>query len=276
MRTAVARGRLAARRVGQTPTTFVNWRALLGGMALETVGRGPETLTFRTRTGLTLYSPNRPGARVPVYEIFAEDAYRLAWTLGPLIERPVGVLDIGGHIGTFAMRLAQLHPTAQITSYEPSPTTAGYLRRNVAANGFGDRAHVVQAAVSETRGRAAFSDNGAGSGENGLVAVVPSTTAPTEVRTVTFADAVADAKTAIDLVKIDCEGGEYAIVLGSEPQDWSSVSRVVMEFHPVPGHSWDELRTRFEAWGFAVQHVQTQNGYGCAWLSRSPLPPFPH
>src|SRR5882757_5769220 len=91
---------LDAKRVAQTPKAFVNWPTVLKDLAAEKLGRGPAELHFQTRGGLKINTPNRPGARVPIYEIFAEDCYRLDWFLGGLGGRPLNVVDIGGHVGT--------------------------------------------------------------------------------------------------------------------------------------------------------------------------------
>ena len=264
-----------ARRVVETPRTFTNWPQVFLDMALGRSGRGPAELTFKTRSGITINTPNRPGARVPVYEIFAEDCYRLEWLLGDLLNRPISVIDIGGHVGTFSVRLTQLHPNASVQTFEPSSTTASFLRRNVTQNGVADRVTVNERALSSTSGRAMYDDNGAGSGLNGLVALGHSSGVATEVETITFADAVAKAGGSVDVVKIDCEGGEFDLVLGSSPETWASVQRVVIESHPVSGHDWPELRDWFAAIGLTVQdEIITQYGYACAWLSRTPLPAF--
>jgi FkbM family methyltransferase len=265
------RARYHARRLVQTPRTFANWPRLLAGMARQPFGKGPRELTFRTRDGVTITCPNEPGARVPVYEIFAEDCYQLAPFLGPLMNRPVQVIDVGGHIGTFSCRLTKLHPRASIMAYEPSAVTADYLRRNIAQNQVADRVQVFESALAATTGTAVFSDNGAGSGLNSLRSGHGSEGVETEVPTVSFDEAVASAPAPIDVVKIDCEGGEYDLVLGSSADSWSSVQRVVVEFHPVPGHGWTELRERFEAVGLRVQQESTLAGYGCVWLSREPV-----
>jgi FkbM family methyltransferase len=266
------------KRVAQSPAAFSNWPRVLSDMARERFGGGPETLSFATRTGLTIDCPNRPGARVPIYEIFAEDCYRFDWFLGALRDRPIHVLDIGGHIGTFACRLAQLHPSARIDSYEPSPTTAAFLRRNVERNGFADRISVVEAAIASTTGYAELDDNGAGSGLNGLVSAGHGSTATsTKVRTVAFDEVIAGIGAPVDVVKMDCEGGEYDLVYGSSPQNWESVQRVVLEYHSVPGQSWEELRSWFAERGLTVQaHVASGVGLGSAWLSREPLPGATH
>lgn len=272
---SVLRSRLLrARRIAQTARTFTNWAPMLRDMALERVGHGPQTLRFHTRTGISIDCPNRPGARVPIYEIFAEDCYRFEWFLGPLLRRPIQVIDVGGHIGTFSCRLAQLHPQAVITAFEPSPTTAHYLRRNVEQNAMSDRVTVREQAVAGSSGYAAFDDNGAGSGLNGLKNAGHSTGTAVKVEAVSFDDVVAGLGAPVDVVKVDCEGGEYDLVLGSSPQSWVSVQRVVLEHHPVAGHGWPELREWFEAAGLHEQEEDFAGFHGCVWLSREPLPAF--
>jgi FkbM family methyltransferase len=247
---------------------------VLFDMAREKVGSGPATLTFVARSGLRMQCPNVPGARVPLYEIFAEDSYRFDWFLGALARQPLSVLDIGGQVGTFSCRLAQLQPQASITTYEPSPTTADFLRRNVTANGLGDRVTVVQQALAASEGTAQFDDNGAGSGENSLVDGARGAVGTITVETTTF-DAVVAAKGPVQLVKMDCEGGEYDLVYASSPESWASVQRLVIEYHPVSGQSWAKLRGWFEKVGLTVQHEETEGGVGVAWMSKEQLPPLP-
>jgi len=266
--------RLRLRRLAQTPRTFTNWAPVLKDMALGAVGRGPAELTFRLRTGMRIDCPNRPGARVPIYEIFAEDCYRFEWFLGQLLDRPIQVIDIGGHVGTFTCRLTQLHPKAQVQAFEPSATTAAFLSRNVQNNGVADRVSVNQKALAATSGHAVFDDNGAGSGLNGLQALGHSTGIATSVETVAFDEVIAATPHPVDVVKIDCEGGEYDLVLGSARESWRDVQRVVIEWHPVSGHAWPELRDWFAGVGLHVQDQDVAGVHGCVWLSREPLPAF--
>jgi FkbM family methyltransferase len=264
-----------AKRVAQSPGAFANWPRVLTDMARERFGGGPDTLSFAPRSGLLIDCPNQPGARVPIYEIFAEDCYRFEWFLGSLRERPILVFDIGAHVGTFACRLAQIHPTATIQTYEPSPTTARFLRKNVEQNGFGDRITVFETALAATTGFADLDDNGGGSGLNGLVSAGHGSTATsTRVQTVAFDEAIAKAGQPVDVVKMDCEGGEYDLVYGSSPQSWDSVQRIVLEYHEVPGQSWEQLRAWFGERGFTVEaHKPAHEKLGSAWLSREPLAP---
>ena len=268
-------GAYTARRVAQTPVVFSNWPAILSDMVREKVGNGPETIHYVTRSGVKIDSPSYPGARLPVYETFGDDTYLVRSFLGSLIERPIGALDIGAHIGTFTCRLAQLHPGATIQSFEPSAVTAGFLQRNVEQNGFGDRVTVSIRALGAESGVSVFlDDNMGGSALNYLLDAdeQPAIGTATEVKTISFDEVVNKSPRPIEFVKIDCEGSEYDFVPASSPESWASVKRIVMEYHPIPGKSWADLRAWFGNLGFTViKDVSTFEGLGNAWLSRDPV-----
>jgi FkbM family methyltransferase len=262
-------GRLAHRavRIAQTPRVFRNWPTVLRELA-----GGPRragTLTFETRTGLRISCPNVPGARVPVYEVFAENCYRLDTFLGPLLREPLRVVDIGAHVGTFACHLAAAAPEARIACFEPSPVSAAHLRGNVLANGFADRVLVREVAVTARAGQSVLADNGGGSALNTLLAEGEADGAGLTVDTTTFDALVAGWDGPADVVKIDCEGGEYDLVLGSSPQSWAAVRRVVLEYHPHARHTWPQLRRWFADRGLLVTAERPQGPrQGTAWLAR--------
>ncbi|EFQ82076.1 methyltransferase, FkbM family [Aeromicrobium marinum DSM 15272] len=262
----------ALRRVRQTVGGFDNGPRLLVDMARQAVTGKPEEITFRTRDGAVATIPNRPGARVPVYEIFVEDEYRLDWFTADLGPEPVA-LDIGAHIGCFSVAFARRHPGARVDAYEASPSTAAYLQRNIADNHLGDRVHGNNLAVQAVAGHLELADNGAASGHNGVLHLDTETRRVT-VPSVAMADVLQVSGRSADLVKMDTEGGEYDMVLGSQPGDWAGVRRVVMEYHNLPGHSWEELETFFDSAGLSLVHRQKfGTGLGMAWLSRDPLAP---
>ena len=265
----IQRFRHAARRVGQTLTDFENGPRLLGGIAARAISGRPDELVFRVDDRLNVICPNRPGARVPVYEVFAEDTYRLSWFTGDLGDDPVAV-DIGAHIGCFALAFARQHPKGQIEAFEASPSTAVYLQRNIDHNGLSDRVHCHQVAVASKTGTLVFADNVGGSSLNGITA--PEGATQIEVPCVTVADAFASAGVGVEVVKIDTEGAEYDMVLNSRSEDWAGVRRVVMEYHDVAGHSWVELEAFFSEAGFlTVAHEPVNPRQGTVWLSREAL-----
>lgn len=253
---------LTLRRTAQTLSTFQNGPALLAGLA----GWGSKkSLLFRTRAGCTVACPNFPGARVPIYEVFAEDAYRIR-KLGDLGTNPV-ILDIGAHIGCFSLAAAMTYRTATIAAYEASPSTATWLARNIADNGLAERVTTHAAAISNHDGVIKFADNARGSSLNGLTA--SSDTAQVEVPCVRLSRVLAELGPRISLVKIDTEGAEYGMVAGTQPSDWAGVERVVLEYHDVDGHTWSELRDFFTESGLIVHRIEEASArQGTAWLAR--------
>lgn len=257
----------AGRRVVQTLQGFSNGPGLLTALGRQALTGRPEEVTFRMRRGGQITVPNRPGARVPLYEIFVEDEYRLDQIFADLGPSPT-VLDIGAHVGCFSVAVAHLFPEARVHAYEASPSTAAYLERNVVDNGLGARIATHPLAVTAVAGELELADNGAASGHNGVLHLSEDVRT-VRVPTVTMDDVLAGDGQGVDVVKIDTEGGEYDMVLGSRPESWAPVRRVVMEYHPLPGHDWTELERFFADAGLhVVERVPFANGLGMAWLSR--------
>lgn len=263
---------LAVKRVRQTIGGFDNGPALLAAMARQGVTGKPEELVFRMAPQTTITVPNKPGARVPVYEIFVEDEYRLAWFTADLGDAPVA-LDIGAHVGCFSVAFARRHPGARVDSYEASPSTAVFLERNIGDNDLEPRVHVNNLAVQGVAGTLELADNGAASGHNGVLHLTEKSK-KVSVRSIAMGEALTVSGRSADLVKIDTEGGEYDMVLGSNPGDWAGVRRVVLEYHDLTGHSWEELEAFFTSAGIHLVHREKfQERLGMAWLSRDPMTP---
>ena len=63
------------------------------------------------------------------------------------------VLDVGAHIGFFAMHMAGLvGPEGSVTAFEPYDENADLLERSIQENHFGDRVRVDRAAVGRSAG----------------------------------------------------------------------------------------------------------------------------
>ena len=55
-----------------------------------------------------------------------------------------------------------------------------------------------------------------------------------------------------DLLKIDCEGDEYEILLGASPDVLNRIGTVILEWHDIPGHSPERLEQHLEKAGFST------------------------
>lgn len=257
----------ALRRVRQT-FEFANGASVLASLASARTPWKREELTFRTKGGTTVACPNVAGARLAVYEHFVEDSYRIGELTAGLRDDFV-VLDVGAQVGAFALAITAAVPNASVHAYEASPATAAWLQRNVDANGRGDRIRVHASAIADHVGSLEFADLGGASVHNGITA--PEGATLVQVPCTTFAEAMTVAGGQVEILKMDAEGAEYDSILSSDPAIWSSVQRVVMEYHPVAGHSWSELEDFFAGVGLGLVRDQPEDrpGLGLAWLARA-------
>jgi FkbM family methyltransferase len=154
------------------------------------------------------------------------------------------VLDIGGHIGLFAILLAKRYPGVRIFSYEPHPRNFALFRRNLELNGI-DCVTLYPEAVSCDGRLITLAGNPANSGAptahsrtlgHARVAGVPSLTL----------DQMLDRECMerCSLLKIDCEGSEYEALTAAH--GWGRVERLCGEFHSnrllrSRGHSPERL-----------------------------------
>ena len=142
-----------------------------------------------------------------------------------LAARPGGprVLDLGGHVGFFALDAVHRWPGARITALEPDPRSAELYRATIAANGLGDAVRLLERVAAAAPGTADFASGlGVSSYAAGSSAEHPSR----PVQAIDVLPLMAEA----DLVKMDIEGGEWAIL--EDPRAASAVGPViVLEFH---------------------------------------------
>jgi len=68
-------------------------------------------------------------------------------------------LDVGAHVGVFAITIAALRPDCRVVAFEPMPPAQTRLRQNLAANAI-TNVEVIEAAVADFSGKLSFSDNG--------------------------------------------------------------------------------------------------------------------
>ncbi|MFT3787529.1 MAG: FkbM family methyltransferase [Tepidisphaeraceae bacterium] len=213
------------------------------------------------------HAPNKSvTARVLGFRISAFDAKALLYLLREVwIDEPYAIdlpesptiVDCGANIGASVLFFALRHPRATILAYEPNPHAFAMLRKNVEANGLQNRVKLVNAALSDAPGSAElfFGDDQAslaGSLNAGRGGDRSAT-----VELIRLSDEVRAKLSgrSIDLVKIDVEGAEHAVVRDMEASGLiGQVGKYAIEYHnnldaAGPG-KLGELLARFERAGF--------------------------
>jgi FkbM family methyltransferase len=119
------------------------------------------------------------------------------------------LFDVGAHVGYYSMLGASLVGSAgRVHAFEPQPRNAGYLRGHLALNRFSN-VTVTETAISDRPGTASFAP-GTGSGTGRL-----SGSGGEEVKTTTLDHYTRETGAEPDVMKIDVEGAEVAVLEGA-------------------------------------------------------------
>lgn len=242
--------------------------------ARELAGRNLEARYRLRETGAFVHVRHPRLDMWVIDELFHRQVYRPpkeVFHLLASLPRPVRFADLGAHVGMASVFFGSLFPEARVTAFEPNSSSAEVLRRTIKSNGVDDRWTVIQACAATEEGNAEFSD------AFHISRMSPRQSTPTSlerdratasVPTVDVFPLIGDA----DLVKIDIQGGEWA-VLGDPRFSDLAAKAVVLEYHPHlcpaadPGpHAVGLLRQA----GFTVGTISDHHGgEGTVWAWKS-------
>jgi FkbM family methyltransferase len=230
---------------------FTRWWA---GRAWRAVSAGVSPLSYlghyalgrwRLRVhGVPVSTRNRRVAWQIANDIYEKREYDIP---GFVVQPGWRVVDVGAHIGLFAMLAASRG--ARVVSFEPHPDSAAHLRANTAKWDVECHEAAVVGAPSgplrlyvhpqrDTRNSLVPRDVGDGT----------ALTAAVEVPTVTLAEALGDG---CDLLKLDIEGAEFELFTAARDA-LAKADRIIAELHPFAGDPDDAVR-QLEAAGFDVR-----------------------
>ena len=154
------------------------------------------------------------------------------------------ILDIGANVGSFALWAEMRWPGSRIRSFEPNPGTFAFLQRNT--DGHPGITITNAALFPGDMKRAKFFARYAGDGEAGLETYARDTFRPGAEGSTFEVDVVDPGKLAsADIVKIDIEGGEAAVLASL---DLSRTALVLAEFQNRRNR--DAMRQTLTAAGF--------------------------
>src|SRR5262245_22850791 len=215
-------------------------------------------------------------------EIYEQEAY-----LHRGFELPANpvIVDIGANIGLFTMFMKDRFPGATIYAFEPAPQTYACLAHNTAR--FGRSVRTFEVGVSDVDGATSFTfypgysvlsgfhtdrERDCSLIVNSIMYFVDGGTrradverlvhdrfqqaVVTEVRTRTLSQVIDEQDIfGIDLLKIDAEKSELAILRGIADEHWPIIDRIILEVHEPA--ELDIVRSILAAKGFEI-HVEQE------------------
>lgn len=197
-----------------------------GAMAAAKIitGIGQEVLAH-TSDGVRFASPNDRS----LFHHLTNSTAKIEAIVGCIAPDAKTIVDLGGNVGLFSLLAARRCPNADIFCYEPDPSLAKIARRNLKSQ---PRVTVIECAVAASRGTATFftsrQSNQIGSLERGAVTTFDSHPRETTVQTIPVAD-VFSGFDAIDFLKVDIQGGEWAAFSADQGKCLQKVQAAVFE-----------------------------------------------
>jgi FkbM family methyltransferase len=173
--------------------------------------------------------------RTALYDMIAEvvdyDCYqlkKLEWEPG----RDRYIVDIGANVGVTALVLSQI-PGARVVCYEPDAGNCAFLRGNIERNGISN-VNVVQAAVAGSDGALEFQTDAESTGGRLVAAGAALSKTALKVDTVSLSRVLEQFdEHQVDLIKCDCEGGEYTIIEQLTPAIAARIRNLSIEVHDL-------------------------------------------
>ncbi|WP_197097623.1 FkbM family methyltransferase [Pelagovum pacificum] len=227
-------------------TLLTGLRAPLSTIALFLVPSRvvPTTITLR-RTGLSFEVREPMDAWVVKETCLDRDYFRDFAEPAP----DWRILDIGAGLGDFTVLAASLAPDGVVHAYEPFADSFALLGRNLRRNGITTATIHNEAAAARDGTRALLP----GRARAGMQVFGPG-----EGIEATSLARILDRLPGrrCDFMKIDCEGGEFDLILNGADQ-LHRVDRIALEYHEaLTNHTSDELIACLRSEGFVVRRAR--------------------
>jgi len=209
------------------------------------------SIPLRLRNGCRLYARPFTIDEVVIREVWSDEVY------SPRMIRDLArgglVIDIGAHIGIFALFAISTGLATRVLCYEPFLANFRLLNKNIKENNLAG----VQAfplAVLDRRGNdVLYSRDSTNTGGHSFFL---EGAASTVVKTITLEDVFASNNVErCELLKIDAEGSEYRILMGAPRSVLQRVNSIALEYHVFgerDRHRLENLRNFLDQNGFSV------------------------
>jgi FkbM family methyltransferase len=162
------------------------------------------------------------------------------------------VLDIGAGFGAFAIDAAARCLRSNVYAIEPSPEPYARLVRGIELNGL-DNVRPLRMAVGARNGQALLNVSAAEPALHHLTDSRQAAGVTVEVPERTLAGLFEDLNLdRCDFLKLDCEGGEYDILLTAGRETLARIQRLCVEYHDSPPHHHRQLVDVLARAGFSI------------------------
>jgi FkbM family methyltransferase len=187
----------------------------------------------------------------PLEEVFGDRCYEPPAPVHAAlmaVGRGPRIVDLGGHLGYFGVFVLSRYPDAHVLAFEPEPEHARLLRSCIAINGLDIRWRLVEAAAYTEDATLSFAGSRSVASHISHLGGESDDVIPVSARD------VFPHLNHVDLLKIDIEGGEWALLFDDRFGE-ALPGAIVLEYHSggCPGDNPKRTATdRLEELGYHV------------------------
>lgn len=170
------------------------------------------------------------------------------------------VLDIGGHIGLVTLPVSRvLAPGGQVVTFEPGAANLEYLRFHLRENAI-DNVEIVDALVGDSDGTVTFYEQAGATGQNSVVVKKNAETySRVERPQVTLDGFCAARDLRPEIIKIDVEGAELAVLRGAREMLCRDRPLLFLSVHPTElgllGETIEDLVREIDDLGYVCREI---------------------
>jgi FkbM family methyltransferase len=163
------------------------------------------------------------------------------------------IVDVGANVGFASIWFARRAPHARIVAIEPSATALSLLKPNLASAGILSRTVLLPVGLGSSPGLQHLVEGDASVGTRTVRRSDPAGSPGPSVPVTTLAQVCEEQQLhPLDLLKLDCEGAEFEILMTMEPSALKEIGTIVGEFHRIDGHDPLSLGAYLEAHDLSV------------------------
>lgn len=183
-----------------------------------------ELVTFETRSGIRIIIRSNSTDIMALTNI---------WVLNDYSNSKISIhdediiIDIGAHIGLFALYVAQFCKNGKIFCIEPDPENFKLLEQNIKENQILN-AFIFNIAISKN----SFKINLYQSDDKSGHSIILPSSKSIKVESTTLNDFLCKSKIShCSILKLDCEGAEYEIIESLSKENFQIFQNIILEYH---------------------------------------------
>lgn len=196
---------------------------------------GKKSAIIKLKNNLVFHI-NEPISLWALGEVFVSEDYKLN------LKSVKVILDIGAHIGISTLYFSINYPGCKIFAYEPSSANFKYLSRNIQTNKL-TNVKTFLLAVSDIPNQKVKLIKSANSMTSSTLKNNVKTNCVFEhVKTTNINNIInINHINVIDILKIDCEGEEYNILLNIDRSIFDKIKSFAIEYHNHPQYNYTHI-----------------------------------